>query len=121
MTYNKNSLKRKVGSVILIVYSITLVLKGVLLMPKLTLVGELGVSFGVIVGVGFRIGIIMAYWYAVKTKYIKIEKRVSIKYLVLGVFLIMIAVPLPGINFIESFIIVSIGMIFRNDYKICLK
>ncbi|WP_432665285.1 hypothetical protein R9X47_03320 [Wukongibacter baidiensis] len=119
MRDNKNL--KKFGDLVLFSYFGVCTLLLVLRIPELTLIKKIVFLIGAIIGFGLKVVIILMYWYIIKTKYVNEEKKIKLTHIIIGALLVMLAAQSSGLNFIETFVFISIGIILRNGYKISLR
>jgi len=110
--------KRKIGNNILLAYCGFSMTATVLRLPDLSLIEKFVFLMGKLVGFGIPVIITLAYWFIMKTRYLKEGNTVSVGQLFLGFLLVAAAGAMYSINFVQTFIILSIVIILRDGYKV---
>lgn len=76
---------------------------------------------GTVMGFGIRIMLIMIFWQTIMPRYIKKNNKINMAQLVVGVFLIMLALSSINTSFFETYIIISIVIILKKNYHLFTK
>ncbi|MCT4542430.1 MAG: hypothetical protein N4A63_02675 [Vallitalea sp.] len=115
--------KNRLGNSVLICYVllyITILIVQTMNMP-FDSIKKMGWFLGALIGIVIRFSIIFLYWYLMKVKYIKEDKRIDIIQLLIGSLLVMISFS-PfiyfNLSFIITFIVLSIVIILNEGYYI---
>lgn len=118
MRYDINLLKNKISNLLLIWY-FSIIGVGLIRLPTGTATEKIFCLLGLVTGFAFKIVIILIYWYIFMTRYIKVDNKINIIQLIMGILLVSLAYPYSlNFSFIEAFIILSIAIILKKDYHI---
>ncbi|GKX30888.1 hypothetical protein SH1V18_33680 [Vallitalea longa] len=94
-----------------------LIIRIILEVPKTDMMVILSYIFGSIIGISVRIVIITLFWMVIMPRYIN-NNELRIIQLFLGILLIQLAFLVFNVELFEMFIVCSIAIIVKREYKI---
>lgn len=118
MRYDNNTIKNKLSNILFLGYFLSIFIMIILQIPESGIIETLIFLTGAIIGVAIKTIIIILYWYTIMPRYINEDNKISIIQLSVGILLVLLAFCVFDCSFIETFIILSIVIILREDYHI---
>lgn len=117
----KYSLKKRIGNILFIGYISLYIVLRILHIHDYSIMRNIIFVVGEVMGFGIKIMVIIVFWQTIMIRYIKKNNRINIIQLVVGVFLIMLALSSITTGFIETYIVISIVIILKKNYHIFTK
>ena len=118
MRYDNNTIKNKLSNILFLGYFLSIFIMIILQIPETGTIETLIFLTGAIIGVAIKTIIIILYWYTIMPRYINEDNKISIIQLSVGILLVLLAFCVFDCSFIETFIILSIVIILKEDYHI---